>query len=257
LLFSTTLLATGQILLLFSVSSMIVLALDTATAYTCVAILDDDALVAEHSEPSRSHSRSLLPSIEEQLGRCGLDLDDLGLIGVGLGPGSFTGIRIGLTLAKTLAFARQLPLIGVCSLDALAHNATDQETIICPAMDALKNEVYCATYSKDEHGLRRLQAPAARDPSVWTMELSENHEKVFILGSALEKYEDIFRKNLTDKLRVPSLDEQNRISAVSIGKIALEKFKESGPDDPEILEPMYCRLSEAELSRMKKHNAAP
>lgn len=231
---------------------MIILALDTATAYTCVALLDDDALVAERWVPSTSHSRSLLPSIEDLLGQSRVCLDDLGLIGVGLGPGSFTGLRIGLTLAKTLAFARGLPLIGVSTLDALAHNATEQDILICPALDALKNEVYCASYSKDKHGLRCIQAPAARDPSVWTMELSENNEKVFILGSALEKYEGIFRENLRDKIRVPSLNEQNRISAAYVGKIAFEKFKESGPDDPGILEPMYCRLSEAELSRIKK-----
>lgn len=233
---------------------MIVLALDTATAHTCVALRDGQTLLAERHMPARSHSKSLIPSVHELLGDSGVGLDDLELIGVGIGPGSFTGIRIGLTVAKTLAFARDLPLVGVSSLHALAHNVDDDLTqaVICPALDALKNEVYCAVYSMGEEGLVQLQAPAAKKPHRWARELREDHQKVFILGSALEKYMDIFRDALGDRLGVPSSEEQNIIRAGFIGEIATAKFRQAGADDAADLEPLYCRLSEAELSRMKK-----
>ena len=234
---------------------MIVFALDTTTAYTCVALLDGERVLGERREPSRSHSKSLLPSMVALLADCGVSIGDVDLIGVGIGPGSFTGVRIGLTMAKTLAFVRKLPLVGVSSLLALAHNVQqhDPGATICPAQDALKNEVYCAAYCWDEKGLTQLQQPCAKDPDQWSMELFHLYDKVYILGSALEKYAGIFQDNLGDKLVLPRVHEQNFIQAGFIGKVATEKFIQTGGDDPEIIEPMYCRLSEAELGRKKKN----
>ncbi|MBW1870999.1 MAG: tRNA (adenosine(37)-N6)-threonylcarbamoyltransferase complex dimerization subunit type 1 TsaB, partial [Deltaproteobacteria bacterium] len=105
---------------------MIILALDTATPVTSVALLDDNQLLGQVSEPSKNHSRTLLIAIDRLVSQLGLARHDLGAIAVGLGPGSFTGIRVGLTLAKSLSFALRIPLAGVSTLRALAENGKSQ-----------------------------------------------------------------------------------------------------------------------------------
>ncbi len=231
---------------------VIILAFDTATRRTAVALLDGERLLAECSQPAGSHSKTLLFAVDELLRSCGVERGRLEGVAVGIGPGSFTGVRIGLTVAKTLAFARDVPLAGVSSLRALAENGVGLGDQVCPALDALKSEVYCARYAAEGGGLDRLvevEPADARDPRAWAAKLAGEAGTRVLLGSGLERYRTLFDIALGDRLVVPGRPELHRISAAALGRLAMERFVRGEADDPRSLEPMYCRLSEAELAR--------
>jgi len=232
---------------------VIILALDTATPVTSVALLDDNQFLGQVSEPSKNHSRTLLIAIDRLVSQLGLARHDLGAIAVGLGPGSFTGIRVGLTLAKSLSFALRIPLAGVSTLRALAENGKSQGAEwICPALDALRNEVYSACYLERQGSLSVVQAEAAREPHDWALELSASGKKCLLLGSGVKRYPEIFEDQLGNSAIVVPEERLHVISAVAIGFLAREKLQLGASDDPHKLEPMYCRLSEAELVRNSK-----
>ena len=135
---------------------MIVLALDTSTRAASVALVDGDAVLAESNlPPGVTHSRTLLPMIQELLENNGLTFHDPGLVAVGTGPGSFTGLRIGLAAAKGLAWGAGKPLVGVPTLDAMALAWSGDRRPICPLIDARKGQLYAALYDQDGSGGRQ------------------------------------------------------------------------------------------------------
>jgi len=126
---------------------MIWLGIETANTPLSVAVVMDGKVVAELVQNIKlTHSAGAMPAIEEVLARAGLKAGDLDVIAVSEGPGSYTGVRIGVTLAKTLAWTLQIPLVGVSSLKALAANATLYNGLICPIFDARRDNVYTAVY---------------------------------------------------------------------------------------------------------------
>ena len=138
---------------------MIVLALDTATRAPSVAVVDGETVLAESSlAPGETHSRTLLPLVKTLLDGAGLTFPELDLLAVGTGPGSFTGLRIGLAAAKGLAWAAGKPLVGVPTLDALALAWSGGEETVCTLIDARKGQLYAALYDLDgsESRQRRL-----------------------------------------------------------------------------------------------------
>jgi len=140
----------------------VLLAFDTATPHVTVALHDGDSVVASYeSEESMRHGEMLAPGIEEVLAAAGATAADLTAIAVGVGPGPFTGLRVGLVTARTLALARRLPVHGVCSLDVLAAEAVDAGLDeFCVATDARRKEVYLASYA----GGRRVSGPEVVRP---------------------------------------------------------------------------------------------
>jgi tRNA threonylcarbamoyladenosine biosynthesis protein TsaB len=234
---------------------VLLLALDTATAVSAAALLEDQRLLGEVGQPSRSHSRTLLLAIDELMTGCRRERRELSGIAVGIGPGSFTGVRIGLTLAKTLAFALQIPLLGVSTLRALAENARASEPTprgndeICVALDALKGEVFCARFAERGADLEVLQAEAARHPAVWAQELAAGQGARLLLGSGALRYADLLREALGPRAVIPEGDDPHRIRAEAVGRLGLLRLRRGEADDPRTLEPLYCRLSEAELGK--------
>lgn len=231
---------------------MITLALDTATRDTAVALLDGERLLAEACEPARSHSKTLLPIIDRLLGEAGLEREQLQGLAVGVGPGSFTGVRIGLTVAKSLAHAAGLHLVGVSTLRALAENGRGLAEVVCPAVDALKDEVYSARYQLGTAGPTELDPPDARAPRTWAEALAATGERLAILGSGFTRYRQVFEDVLGPKLVLPGQDQAHRLSAANLGRLALRRLEQGPHDDPVTLEPTYCRLSEAELARRRR-----
>jgi tRNA threonylcarbamoyl adenosine modification protein YeaZ len=142
----------------------VLLAFDTATPYVTVALHDGDDVVAERrSEQRMKHGEQLAPLIEAVLAAAGVVRQDLTAIAVGVGPGPFTGLRVGLVTARTLAFVLELPVYGVCSLDVLAVEAAPEiGTEFAVATDARRKEVYLATY--DDQG-RRVEGPDVLRPA--------------------------------------------------------------------------------------------
>lgn len=228
---------------------MRLLAFDTATPVTTVALLEADRVLVEERRPGGQHSRALLPLIAASLDAARWPADAIEAVAVGLGPGSFTGVRIGLTVAKTLASVRRLPLVGICSLEALALNAEGGAERVCPALDALKGEVFAACYDVGQSPPRVLSPPAARQPDDWAAELAASGDRCTLLGSGIERYRERFVAALGDRLQLPAGSAAHGLSAARLGCLARDRLQRGAVADPQRLEPLYCRLSEAELKR--------
>lgn len=237
---------------------MLLLALDTATATTTVALLDSDRPIAERHLASASHSRTLLPAIEELLRDAGRTPRSLEAIAVGRGPGSFTGVRIGVTLAKSLAYALNIPLVGVSTLRALAHNVRAGEgEWIGPCLDALKGQVYGAIFRPTPGGMETIRPEKADVPGDFAEALKAGGATCRLLGSGVLRYRDLFRSVLGAALTVPDSLPDHQPSAIAIGRLAWERLARGESDDVLLLEPDYCRPSEAELNRKTPLPAPP
>lgn len=229
---------------------MILLALDTATPVTAVALLEDEKVLGQEFQPAKNHSVTLLPAVDRLMADSSVSRASLGAIAAGVGPGSFTGVRVGLTLAKTMAFALGVDLVGVSTLEALAYDGRGGEADwICPCLDALKKEIYGARYRMDG---TCEEAEGAHDPRRWAENLAMTGGRCLLLGTGVSRYREIFEEILGEQAVIPSEEALHRVSAVAVGLLGLERLHRGEKDDPRTLEPMYCRLSEAELALLKK-----
>ena len=234
---------------------MIVLALDTSTKHTAVALVDDAQVLGQQLEPSVNHSKTLLPAIKALLEENNLSQNQLQAIGVGIGPGSFTGVRIGVTVAKTLSYALAIPVVGVSSLRALANNGIGLAQTICPTIDALKNEIYCACYrvaGYDRMTWNRWIHPMHVIRDNLHKHVATSGRSVLLLGTGLLKYRQVFENALGDRLIQPHDSDQHQLRAVAIAHLAQARLDQGDLDDRIALEPEYCRLSEAELAKQRK-----
>ena len=136
---------------------MKILAIDTSTDYLSVAITDGNRTLARfHRKVGRRHSDLLVPTIKSLVKRCGMRPEDLSALFVGVGPGSFTGLRIGVATIKAMAYALRIPIVAVGSLDAIAGNASGHKGLVSPVLDARKNKVYACLYRSDGKAVRRI-----------------------------------------------------------------------------------------------------
>ena len=223
----------------------VILSLETATMCGSVAIVVAKRCVGEFSlQTGETHSRRLLAAVDWLMLETGLTWTEIDAVAVSLGPGSFTGLRIGLATAKGLAMAADTKIIGVGTLDGLAAQCPVADILICPVLDARKKEVYYGFYRCDESGMPRLQ----EDCQVISPEaLCERiDEPVLLLGDGLEVYGTLFQEKLAGLLRqAPQGIYFPR--AATIGLLASVKWHKGDFADPAKVEPIYIRPSEAEL----------
>ena len=200
------------------------LAFDTATPYVSVALHDGEDVVVElTSERPMKHGEQLAPLIEQALDRAGIVRQDLTAIAVGVGPGPFTGLRVGLVTARTLAFVLDIPVYGVCSLDVLAVEAVDTGVVdghFVVATDARRKEVYLASYDEDA---ARLHGPLVEHPGAAATDLP-------VVGEGATLYPDSF----------PNAVGPARPSAGWLARVVTEERAELR--DPE---PLYLRRPDA------------
>ena len=208
------------------------LAFDTSSPSVSVALLGgesgDDVLVELRSEQEMRHGEQLAPLIEQALERAGATRQDLTAVGVGVGPGPFTGLRVGLVTARTLAFVLDLPVYGVCSHDALALEAVTTGAVAEPfvvATDARRKEVYLASY--DEAGVR-LEGPAVAKPEA----VAKASSGVPVVGEGALLYPDDF----------PRAVGPERASAAWLGRAIVHETAELLDPDP-----LYLRRPDAEI----------
>lgn len=228
------------------------LTIDTTTKVTALALAENGNLVAEgFLHTSKTHSERLIPMLDQVLGAAAWKLKDLEFIGVVRGPGSFTGIRIGIATAQGLAQVLNLPLIGVLSLDALAWAGYGRSEEIVPILDARKNEWYTAQYrwSEMEQKPLRVREPFAGEPKRWLNELAESAHPVLFVGDAVLRYADLIREHLGEKaVLLPDYLSLPR-GAYTAQSVWWEwnKAQHEG-----LVEPYYIRPSEAEVTWAKK-----
>ena len=231
---------------------MLTLSIETSDYVGGVALIRDGQPVAEVNLASEeTHSRRLMVIIKWLMQRLGSDWSDLGLLAVSLGPGSFTGLRIGLSTAKGLAFALGLPLIGVPTLDVLAsHVIACKGELVCPILDARKSQVYTALYQIRNFGKLEKISPYQ---AIFPEELAAfvpYGQRVLLLGGGLLLYQDIFVHGLGNRaVIVPS--HIGHVRAASVGVLAeLRWQKDRRTDDFKTLKPIYVRPSEAEAKKL-------
>ena len=230
---------------------MKLLAIDTSATALSAAIVNEKGLLGEFAlNTGKNHSLGLLPLLESLLHNAGLSLQDMDAFAVTIGPGSFTGLRIGLATAKAWGDATGKPLIGISSTDALAR-AAGQEGYVCPLLDARRDQVYTALY----RGGERLWPDLAIAPLELAERLAELAEPVYCLGDGLAPYEEELRQRLGQQLR-PVQKERQLVMASAAAMLGLEKYQRGEISAPETLLPVYLRLSEAEEKRLAAQAAA-
>lgn len=235
---------------------MLILAIDSSTPVAGVALLDDEKLIREEFiNYKKTHSETLMPMIDELLQGCDTTLTDLAVLAVTVGPGSFTGLRIGLAAVKGLSLAARLPVIGISTLDALAHNIVFSNTLVCPVLNARKQEVYTAFYENTGLYPRRLSPEMACSPQEFAEKaLAQAHnlgvDRITLLGDGYYPYRDILTECLGDRL-VAAPPHLMLIRSSALGSLAAVRARRADFDEAVGMRPSYIRLSEAE-SRLGK-----
>jgi tRNA threonylcarbamoyladenosine biosynthesis protein TsaB len=224
---------------------MKILAVDTATKSCSVAIIDARVLVVELTIlKDQTHSKHLMEFIDTALKIAGLNVAELDGLSVTLGPGSFTGLRIGISTVKGLAHALKKPVVGVSSLDVLAWQCADRSFLICPLVDARKGEVYFAKYRFNHGQLTKESAELAQPPDAAVNGIKE--PCVFIGNGALI-YREVIGAALGSQAHfVP--ENQNIIRASTVAFLSLKRFNINDTDEIASLSPHYIRKPDAELS---------
>lgn len=223
----------------------VILALETATMCGSIAIVAGGQCIAELSlQTKETHSRRLLAGVDWLFGETSLGWQQIDAIAISLGPGSFTGLRIGLSTAKGLSMASSKKMLGVGTLDGLAAQMFDVPKLICPVLDARKKEIYCGLYRCNEEGIPQRQG----DNLVLKPEelCARVKEPVILLGDGITTYGDVFVKHLGDLVTMAPLGSYFP-RASTIGILAVDKWQNREFLDPATAEPIYIRLSEAEL----------
>ena len=225
-----------------------ILAIDASTPVAGVAFYESTGLLYEvYMNAGKNHSETLMPCIDQGLKNCNRKLSDLKAIAVSIGPGSFTGLRIGLAAAKGLGIVLNVPLITVSTLEMLAHNVSGLTNApVVPMLNARKQEIYTCMYDCSGTYPRALQAEQAVAPERW-MEILRQQEQLWLLGDGVKVYDELWESQLGK--RVVSVPEQIFWPrAGRLAHLAWHKF-ESGQYliDYSGLKPVYLRLSEAEV----------
>lgn len=231
----------------------LILSIDTATPCSSVALTvgarKEGKVVAAFSLTGQvTHSRRLLTVIDLLMAETARTWQDIDGIGISLGPGSFTGLRIGMATAKGLAAAAGKHLVGVSSLDALASKCITDK-LICAVLDARKKEVYAAFYRLGDDG---LAAPVSDQAVLSPQDLAAQvREPVVMIGDGVQAYQELFRSLLGERaIFVPS--QLHEPSAASLGMLAGEKLLRGELLDLAEGVPTYIRSSDAELNLLKK-----
>ena len=229
---------------------MIVLSIDSSSKVATVALLNDDTLLGEYViNDKREHSVLLMPMIENLLKDCELTINDIDGFVVSKGPGSFTGLRIGMATIKGLSFGANKPYISLSSLDGLAYSLSYFNGIICPIMDALRENVYTALYKNEDGEFKNIMEPTPMElPDLLEM-LKEKKEEVIFTGDGLLKHKEYIKVNFPNAKFASNHVSLTRAS--SIGELGLNLLKQGIKDDPNSA-PVYLKKPQAERELEKR-----
>jgi tRNA threonylcarbamoyladenosine biosynthesis protein TsaB len=240
---------------------MRIIGIDTATISASVALVHDGIIVAEKSNPNdgagrngdrhpgkSNHAETILLLLESLLESAGISLQDIDGIGLSIGPGSFTGLRIGLSTVKGLAYGSRLPVVGVSTLLAQAARVTDYDGLICPLLDARKNEVYGALFEKTGDAVQRLS-----DDSVASAAAILEIICPLVKGTPCLMIGDgaaVYKQWLLQQLGAGALFQAGEFSlsvAATVARLSEQRFRFNDVDDLGSLTPAYLRRSQSEF----------
>lgn len=226
---------------------MLILGIDTTTRIASVGLVRDGSLLAEESRAAVSnHTDTLLPLISDLLTQTHVALTDIDGIGVSLGPGSFTGLRIALSTVQGLAYALGQKVVGISTLEALAHTVPDWQGTICAILDARKSEVYAAFFRRTHLGqVERLTPDHVGIPQVL---LQNCPVPCVFLGDGVETYGRLIQEQCGSTARLLPFATYHARGSV-VARMAWERLSRGEYDDLSTLVPRYVRKPEAEFKR--------
>lgn len=247
---------------------MKILALDSSGLVASAAIVEDDVLIAEYTtDYKKTHSQTLLPMLDEIRQMIDLDLHTIDAIAISAGPGSFTGLRIGAATAKGLGLALHLPLVEVPTLEGLAFNLWGTDKLVCPIMDARRNQVYTGIYEfvkaetadretcEQQLVMHTIKDQCAIAVEELVEELNRIGREVIFLGDGVP----VYREQILQKLKVPcsfALAANNRQRAASVASLGAIYYAQGRTVTAAEHEPEYLRKSQAEREREEQEKAA-
>ena len=227
---------------------MLTLALDTATRVCTVGLLQDGHVLAEYDiSVGLTHSEGLMPQLDQMFARTGIKKENTDRIAVSIGPGSFTGLRIGLAAAEAMAYAWQCGICGVNTLEAMAYNIPVEGVVLVPVLDAQKGNFYAAFYEWTDGELRKVRPVEMADRETLLQQLQACGKPVLLMGEC----EKLMKKELPDGISVAP--EQVRLPKASSVALAAEDTEPLTGEDVFTLRPYYIRKSEAEELWEKRH----
>lgn len=237
---------------------MKILGLDSSGLVASVAIVENDVVLAEYTtDYKKTHSQTLLPMLEELRDMIELDMESLDAIAIAAGPGSFTGLRIGAATAKGLGLALGKPLVEVPTLEGLAYNLWGTTHLVCPLMDARRNQVYTGIYEfiSEEHTLLlyAVQEQCAVDIREIIAKLNELGREVIFLGDGVPVYRNV----IEEQMKVPftfAPAGNNRQRAASVAALGAVYFAQGKTVTAAEHQPEYLRKSQAEREQDEKNS---
>ena len=230
---------------------MKIIALESSAVTACVAVTEDEKLLAQSFQNSGlTHSATLMPMAADLLKNAGLSLDEMDVVAVAAGPGSFTGVRIGVAAAKGLAWPGEKPCAPCSTLESMAWQCAHLEGEICAAMDARRDQVYCARFQAQDGGLSRLTEDRAMGLEELAREVRGSGRTQILVGDGgalVQRW--LESQGLPSRLMPPHLVHQ---TAWGVARAALRMAREGGLVSAAALTPSYHRLSQAERERLER-----
>jgi tRNA threonylcarbamoyladenosine biosynthesis protein TsaB len=233
---------------------MIILGIDTATQQVGAAVGGVEGVLASfHSTKGKRHAETLVPAIQFVADAAGIELKEISVIAVDVGPGLFTGLRVGIATAKALASALRVPMIGLSSLDLLAHQVRYSPRLIVPVVDAKRGEVFSAAYRHVPGGIQRLTEPTVGTAEQLANDLRARRDEALLVGDGALRYADVLAGDGgivelgTVGTQWPRADD---LVELAQPKALREEFVQ-----PWELEPLYLRKADAEINWDKRESA--
>lgn len=227
---------------------MTILAIDTSTDYLSIALMRDGKIVVRfHRKLRMRHSSMLVPMINKLMKSSRIRLGAVDCFAISVGPGSFTGLRIGVTTVKGLSFALSKPIVAVPTLDVIAKNIRGYEGVVCPVLDARKNKVYACLYRSDGKKMKRISGYMLL-PAKDLMEKTARYDKIMYLGNGVHLMERSFERSFSSHSQDQTLFRKDWYPrAEVVAMLGGELFKRKKITTAEKLEPLYLYSRECDI----------
>lgn len=233
---------------------MLILGIDTCSMSSSVALLDEEKMLAQFSiNHKKTHSERIMSQIESMLLAADIDIENIDAFAVSVGPGSFTGVRIGVATAKGFAQALNKPCIKVSALRALCENVSFFSGLICPILDARRNQVYNAVFESENGEIKRLCEDRAIPLDDLICELKTSCKNIMFVGDGVPVFKEKLLSELSGKALFAPLPLMFN-QAASVAAVGMDEYKNGNITDYSELVPEYVRLSQAEQEKLRKEN---
>lgn len=223
---------------------MLILGIETATQQVGVALGGHEGVIASFEVTrGRRHAETLTPAIEFVCRQAEVDIDEIGCIAVDVGPGLFTGMRVGLAAAKALALALRVPMIGISSLDLLAFPQRHTDRVVVPVIDARKSEVFWAMYLQVPGGVQQVATPTVGPVDELVADLMARSQEALCVGDGADRYRDEILEGYRCEISAPVHPPVDALVQLAHARALREEWVR-----PDEIEPIYLRAPDAQIN---------